>query len=124
MKMLVQIVMTVLAVGMSVPTPASLAATPEPVKTCCSAESASCPCPTSQPCSTSCTLHQAQDFDKQIPARTARAYAPIGDTLLYALAPTPVKILALVPVAHQREWNASPPFGGSPPQALLCLWRI
>jgi hypothetical protein len=47
-----------------------------------------------------------------------------GGALLFLIAPTKVKYLALVSVALRREVNSSPPFGGSPPQARLCLWLI
>jgi len=47
-----------------------------------------------------------------------------GGTLLFSIALTGIKYLVLVPTAHIRDWNASPPFGTSPPQAVLCLWLI
>jgi hypothetical protein len=47
-----------------------------------------------------------------------------GGTLLFSIAPTKIKYLVLVPVLHQRDLNASPPFGGAPPQAMLRLWLI
>jgi hypothetical protein len=123
-KTFVQILMAVLALGICNPQAACAAGTSEAGKTCCCTESPTGKCQPDKPCKQSCTLIQVQAFDKQVPARMALAPLPQGDAFLFSIAPTKVKYLVLVPVAHRRELNASPPFGGSPPQAMLCLWLI
>jgi hypothetical protein len=49
---------------------------------------------------------------------------PRGDAILFALVPTKIKYLVLAPIAHRRGLNASPPFSGGSPQAMLRLWLI
>ena len=120
-----QILMIVLALGIGNPQPACAAGTTEAGKTCCCTGGPICKCHPDKPCKQSCTfVVQVQAFDKQMPARMALVPSPHGATLLFSIAPTQVRYFALVSVAHRREWNASPPFGGTPPQAMLCLWLI
>jgi hypothetical protein len=116
--------MVVLALGTGAPQPACVAATPEAGMACCCTQSPVCQCERAKPCQQLCALAQVQALDKQIPVRVTFASSLHGDSFLYSIAPTKIKYLALVPVVHQRELNASPPFGGSPPQAVLCLWVI
>jgi hypothetical protein len=122
-KTLVKILMAVLALGIGVPQPGCVAGISEAGKACCCTESPICKCHPDKLCNQSCTQNQVQTFDKQLPARGARASLH-GDILLFSIAPTKVKYLVLVPAVHQRDLDASPPFGGSPPQARLCLWLI
>ena len=123
-KTFVQVLMAVLALGVVNPQPACAAGTVEVGKTCCCTGSPVCKCHPDKPCKQSCTLAQVRIFDKQLPGRMVVASSPHGATLLFSTALTKIKYLVLVPVAHQRDLNASPPFGGSPPQARLCLWLI
>ena len=92
--------------------------------TCCCAGSPDCTCHPGTPCKQSCVLVQVQTLDKQIPARISFASAFRGGAFLFAIAPTTIKYLVFAPVAHRRDLNASPPFGGAPPQAILRLWLI
>ncbi len=122
-KTFVQVLMAVLALGISIPEPACAAGTAQPGKTCCCSGSPTCKCHPGQPCKQSCTLVQVHALDKQLPGKPALA-ASYSDVLLYWIAPTTIKYLVLVPVARERNVNVSPPFGGSPPQAMLRLWLI
>jgi hypothetical protein len=124
LKTFFQILMAVLALGMGYPQSACAAGTPEAGKTCCCADNPG-KCHSENPCKPSCAHVQVQVIiDKQLPARMALAPSPHGNTLLFSIAPTTVKYLVLVSVVHRGALNASPPFGGSPPQARLCLWLI
>ncbi len=122
LKTFVLILMAVLALGVYSPQPACAAGTSEAGKTCCCTGSPVCKCHPDEPCKQSCTLVQVHTLDKQIPNKTA--FTPSGGILLYSIASTKIKYSVLVPVAYQRNLNASPPFGGRPPQAMLRLWLI
>jgi len=123
LKTFVQLLMALLALGISSPQPACAAGTSEVGKTCCCSDSPVCKCHPDQPCKQSCTLVQAHAFDRQIPNKTVLA-ASYGDVLLYLIAPTKINYPVLAPIARQRNLNLSPPFGGNPPQAMLRLWLI
>jgi hypothetical protein len=123
-KIFIHFLMAGLALGICDPRPACAAGTFEAGKTCCCTGSPVCKCHPDKPCKQSCTLAQVRAFDKQMPARTAVALSPRGDTFLFSIAPTKVKYFVFVPVVHRRDMDALPPFGGGPPQARLCLWRI
>ena len=122
-KTFVQILMAVLALGMGYPQSACAAGTPEVGKACCCTDNLS-KCHSEKPCKPFCAHVQVQAIDKQLPARMALASSPHGNTLLFSITPTRVKHLVLVSVPHRGALNVSPPFGGSPPQARLCLWLI
>jgi hypothetical protein len=123
LKTFVQILMAVLALGVSSPEPACAAGTSEPGKTCCCTGAPVCNCHPDKPCKQSCALVQVHAFDKQIPNKTAFTPSYLG-VLLFSIAPAKIKYPVLAPLAPQRNVNASPPFGGSPPQAMLRLWLI
>jgi hypothetical protein len=123
-KTFVAILMAVLALGIWTPQPACAVGTSDVGKTCCCTESPIRKCQPDKPCNQSCTLAQVQTFDKQLPARTALGTSLYGGSLLFSIAPIKIKYLVFVPIAHQRDLNTSPPFGGAPPQAVLCLWLI
>jgi hypothetical protein len=50
--------------------------------------------------------------------------SPGGGLLLYLIAPVKIKYPAFVAVVRPPELHLPPPFGGSPPQAVLRLWLI
>jgi hypothetical protein len=76
------------------------------------------------PCRPSCKLAQVQAFDQQLPARTLTGASVVGAHLLGLIAPGKINYPAFVSVVRRRDLNVSPPFGGSPPQAVLRLWLI
>ena len=123
-KTFIQILMTVLALGAFSPESACAAGASETGQTCCCTGSPICTSHSDQPCKQSCPLIRVQAFDKQVPARTALASSPRGNTLLFSIAPTKIKYFVPIPIAHRWELNALPSFSGSPPQAMLCLWLI
>src|SRR5277367_882283 len=117
--------MAVLAMGLIDPQATCFAGTAEQGKTCCCAESPACKCPSDMPCSQSCPLVKQQaPLDKQVSARTTSIAASHGLVALFFLAVSKVSYPAFAPVVQKREQNASPPFGGSPPQAILRVWLI
>ena len=75
-------------------------------------------------CTPSCALTHAPVFDKQLSSRIGLRDLSGGIPWLAFLAPVTIKYPAFVPIAHERYVNVSPPFGGSPPQAVLRLWLI
>jgi hypothetical protein len=123
LKTFVQILMAVLALGISSPQPACAAGTSEAGKTCCCTDVPVCKCHPDKPCEQSCTLAQTHAVDKQIATRTTLASSPCGNAL-FSIATAEIKYPVFAPAALQRNLNASPPFGGSPPQAMLRLWLI
>jgi hypothetical protein len=123
-KTCVAILMAVLALGFWTPQPACATGTPETAKTCCCAECPASKCPIDKPCNPSCTLAQAQAFDKQLPARMVLGKSLCGGLLLFSIAPIKTKYPVFVPDIRQRDLNASPPFGEVSPQAMLRLWLI
>jgi hypothetical protein len=120
----VQIVMAVLALGICTPQSVCATGTPEAGKTCCCTESPTCGCLPGKPCEQSCALAQVPIFDKQLPGRNTVAPAAHGYFLLFTIAPIAISHPAFVCAFRQGHTNASSPFGGSPPQARLCLWLI
>jgi hypothetical protein len=123
-KTFIQILMAVLALGMVDPQATCAAGASETGKVCCCTHSPVCRCHAGVPCKKSCTLVQAQaPLNKQLP-RAALLATPHESVFLFAIAWATVSYPVFVPVIHQRELNASPPFGGSPAQAVLRLWRI
>jgi hypothetical protein len=76
------------------------------------------------PCSPSCKLARVQTFDEQLPVRSFAATSLSLCSLLFLIAPVKINYPAFVSVVRQRDLNVSPPFGGSPPQAVLRLWLI
>jgi hypothetical protein len=124
-KSFVQILLAVLALGMADPSVACAAGSSETGKVCCCTHSPVCKCHAETPCKKSCTLAHAQaPFDKQLSSKTALVTAPHGFTFLFAITFVKVNYPAFVPVIHQRELDASPPFGANPTQAVLRLWLI
>lgn len=123
-KTFIQILMAVLSLGVSSPLPVCAAGMPETGMPCCCAVSSSCKCHSDEPCKTSCEVSQAQAFDKQLPARTAFKPFHNGCGLLFSIAPVTIKYLVPAPVVSRRDSDASPPFCGGPPQAILRLWLI
>jgi hypothetical protein len=122
-KVFSAILMAVLALGLGNPLTVGATGMSEAGKICCCTGNPICSCPPGQPCKPSCTLAQVQTSDKQIPARTALASLR-GHVLLFSLAPAKIKDLFVFTVVHRRDLNASPPYGGAPPQAMLRLWLI
>jgi len=123
LKTFAHILMAVLALGISPSQPVCAAAMPASGGACCCTECPNCKLHHDQPCNQSCAVTQVQTFDKQLPARMA--LAPCGGSyFLFPVAPTKIKYLVLASVVHRRDLNISPPFGGSPPQAMLRLWLI
>jgi hypothetical protein len=123
-KSFVQILLTVLVLGMANPSIACAAGTSVTGQACCCTHSPVCKCHAGTPCKKSCTLAQAQaPVDKQLP-RAALLATPHQFVFLFAIAWANVSYPTFVPVIHQRERDASPPFGGHPAQAVLRLWLI
>ena len=120
LKTFIAILMAVLAVGIPMPQSAFATATRDAGNTCCGSEGSTCKCPPAAPCSSSCSHVLVQISDKQLPARTTLH----GGSLLFLLASIKIEYPAFVPVVVERNVNVSPPFGGSPPQAVLRLWLI
>ena len=123
-KTFVQILMAMLALGMINPQATCAAGTSEAGKTCCCTGSPVCKCHPDKPCKQSCTLAEVHAIDKQVPSRAVMAPSVGGDITLFSIVPTKVRDLAVAPLVHSVDLTASPPFGGSPPQAMLCLWLI
>jgi hypothetical protein len=124
-KSFVQILLAVLALGTIDSSVACASGTSEKGKVCCCTHSASCKCHSGTPCKKSCTLAHAQaPFDKQLSSKTALVTSPHGFIFLFAVTLAKVSYPVFVPVIHQRERDASPPFGGHPAQAVLRLWLI
>ena len=122
LKTFIQILMAVLALGVSSPQPVCAAGTSEVGKTCCCTGSPVCKCQPDKPCKQSCTLVKVQAFDKQMPARLT--FGSEANLLVFLSAPTTIKHPVAAPIISRRDANASPPFGGAPPQAMLRLWLI
>jgi hypothetical protein len=106
------------------PQAACLAGTAQVEKTCCCTQSKICPCLPDKPCEQACALTQVQSLDKQVAGRSAGVTAVHACHLLFVIAFTREFHPVLTPAFRWREMNASPPFGGKPPQAGLCLWLI
>jgi len=123
-KTFTQILMAVLALGMSSPQPVCAAGTSEVEKNCCCSGGPVCKCHPGTPTKQSCVSTPVQVFDKQLPGRIASVSSLHGNSLLFSIAPTEFKYLVLVSATRHRDLDASPPFGSSPPQAMLCLWLI
>ena len=117
--------MAVLALGLIDPQAICFAGAAEPGKTCCSAESSACQCPSDLQCGQSCPLVKQQaPLDKQVPTRTTSVASAHGLVALFFLAVSKVSYPAFAPAIQKRELDTSPPFGGSPPQAILRVWLI
>ncbi len=123
-KTFIQVLMTALAIGIYSPQATCVVATSDPGKSCCCTGSLICKCHPDKPCNQSCTLIQVQPLDSQIPARIMPLQSSCDSSLLCPILPTKVKYSSLLTIAYKRALNTSPPFGGSPPQASLCLWLI
>ena len=123
MRTFVQILMAVLALGVYAPQPVCASGSSEPGKICCCTGTPVCHCHPGTPCKKSCALVKVQALDKQVSNRVTFATSP-GFTLLFAITRTRLIYPVLAPVFRPRESDASPPFGGSPPQSVMCLWRI
>jgi hypothetical protein len=65
-----------------------------------------------------------QTFDKQLPGRMLTGVSISGANLLFLIAGVKISYPSVVSVVRPRDVNVSPPFGGSPPQAVLHLWLI
>jgi hypothetical protein len=124
MKTFIQILMAVLALGVSSPQPVCAAGASEAGKVCCCTGSPVCKCHPDKPCKQSCTLVKVQAFDKQISARLALMPGSEATLLFFWAVPTKIKYPVVAPIVSRRDTNASPPFGGAPPQAMLRLWLI
>jgi hypothetical protein len=83
-----------------------------------------CHCHRDKPCDSSCGRVQVATLDKQLPPRTTGAQAAVQAHLLFLSVGIAFNYPAFVSVVRHRDVNASPPFGGRPPQALLRLWLI
>lgn len=116
--------MAVLALGLGAPQSVCVAVQPDPAKTCCCTESPICKCQPGLPCRQACTLVRAPSLDKQAPARVVEACALSPQQFLYSIVPVAISSFALnCPI---RSWSndAALPRSSSPPQAVLCLWRV
>jgi hypothetical protein len=122
-KTFLQILMAVLALGVSNPQPPCAVGASEDGDRCCCPGSPVCKCHPDKPCEQSYNLAQAHAFDKQMPPRTTLA-ALSARVLLFSNPFATIKYPVFVPLARQRDLNASPPFGGVQPQAMLRLWLI
>jgi hypothetical protein len=69
-------------------------------------------------------LVKVQSFDKQMPTRFALDPGSEANLLVFLSAPTTIKHPVAAPIISRRDTNASPPFGGAHPQAMLRLWLI
>ncbi len=123
-KLFVQILMAVLALGICAPQSACAAGASTVKMTCCCTENSTCACQSDKPCKESCSLAPVHVFDKQMTARVGVTSSRHSNTFLYSIALINARNLALNPVVSQQESNPSPPFGGSPPQAMLRLWLL
>jgi hypothetical protein len=85
---------------------------------------AGCPCQHDKTCGRSCTQAQVQALDQQAPARTVPSVFGTAYLLLFTIEPTMLTNFATNSPGRRFDSNASLCFNGSPPQALLCLWRI
>jgi len=124
-KTFVQILMAVLALGISLPQPACAVGKSEPGKACCCcADDQACASHSGTPCPNACALTTAQPLDKQAPGRMASVPSPGMGLLLFSIVPNRVNYFS--PLPHASSWgvNASRFLASSPPQAALCLWRI
>src|SRR6202795_5222859 len=124
-KTLVQTGMLLLTLGFSLPSSICSAAPAPEMKSSCCADSASCHCLPATPCTDLCKINPThRDTRDLVAAARCAAALPRVEIAWFTLAP--VRDLDRVPAAvlHRRELNASPPFGGSPPQAYLRLWLI
>src|SRR5579871_3302457 len=122
-KTFIQVLMATLMLGVYCPQPACAAGTSEPGKTCCCTGSSVCDCHPDKPCKQSCTLVQVHTLDKQLPSKPTPTTCS-GSVLLCLIAPTKISYPAHSSIVRQRHVNVSPPFGGSPPQAMLRLWLL
>ena len=123
MKAFLQILMAILALGLPSPQPACAAANSPSAGASPCAECACCKLPHGQPCQQSYTATQVQTLDKLLPSRTSLEKHS-GAYFLFSIASVKIKYPVLASVVQRRSLNASPPFGGGPPQAVLRLWRI
>ncbi|MCE0523817.1 MAG: hypothetical protein LV480_12995 [Methylacidiphilales bacterium] len=118
------IVMILSAVGLSFPETVC-ASDPSPAaKSGCCSGGMVCKCHPDKAGSTSCKVTRLPSGDKSIPARSALAPSSRVDVPLFTMASISRGDWVSQPLFHGLKLNASPPFGGSPPQAVLRLWRI
>lgn len=123
LKRLIQILMMVLAVGLNGPVP--VCASPiygEDKAACCCQPDGTCT--QGMPCKSSCEAAQIQIFEKQSPTPAAQVPSVQLTVQPCTFAPATNNFSASVAALHRGDVNASPPFGGSPPQAILRLWLI
>jgi len=95
-------------------------AAPVAKASCCTSD---CHCPVD----TACQSGRASVTtvpDKGMPDRTPLSPSPRIDVSLFALAPSHLADSALSSAFSYAETNDSPLYGGSPPQAVLRLWRV
>jgi len=59
-----------------------------------------------------------------MPVRNVATRALHSNSLLFTIVPIKLHDHGSGSVARRQELTASPPFGGNPPQARLCLWLI
>jgi hypothetical protein len=123
-KIFVQVAMILLALDL--PSPGAVCATglSQVAKSSCCNCGMVCKCHHDKSGSNSCNVARAPSSDKSIPARSALAPSPRVDASLFTMVPARAREWVFLSAFHRPGLNASPPFGGSPPQAMLCLWLI
>jgi hypothetical protein len=124
MKALVQIGMIVLTMGLSMPPSLGSDSSGPTMKSCCCSGDAVCACPHEKPCADLCRVGELPAHGRDVVTGSALTASPRLSVALFTLAPVQHATLAALPKSRQWEVNVSPPFGGSPPQAILRLWLV
>jgi hypothetical protein len=120
-KSALQVLMIVLALGTAFPATLSFAGSAPGECISCSCCPAAHP---DKPCEPSCAFTHLPASDAQLAARGIFTPPAKGSVLLFSIADTKVRSSAHDSVIPRWERDFSPPFGGSPPQAVMCLWLI
>jgi len=124
-KAILTVILAALSLGAGIPQALCVVTTAKAAtEYCCCAGMAGCQCPHAKPCGPSCARVQVQSFDQQAPVRTAQLSFATSYVLLFSIAPVKINNIATNSSGRRSDTNASLSFNGSPPQALLCLWRI
>jgi len=96
------------------------AETGTPGMSCCDASGA---CRPGQPCDQACDARQLPATDIQVASTVV--FSPSALTpILLSFVDDKAASAATSSVVPRWERDFSPPFGGSPPQSVMCLWRI
>jgi len=124
LRIFLQVLMAVLALGLGLPPSACAAAATGVEKSCCCLPGVPCQCPLDSNDQPSCSLAPTPVSDKQLSTRTVPVVVTHAPSFLFSIAPATLKFPDLLSLSRQRDLNVSPPWGGHPPQALLRLWLI